>query len=110
MAGTARAALLTAMLMALSACATPKSEAGTPAPAPAPAEPQPTASACDADAARGVIGQVATAERVEEARLAAGAQVARTLEPGQMVTMEYHPSRLNLDVDEANVVTQVRCG
>src|SRR5690606_22076298 len=65
---------------------------------------------CDADAARGVIGQAATAEVVEQARQAAGAELVRTLSPGQMVTMEYHFSRLNLDVDEANVITGVRCG
>ena len=65
---------------------------------------------CDADAARGAIGKEATAEVVEQARRDAGAAVVRTLSPGQMVTMEYHASRLNLDVDEANVVIGVRCG
>jgi hypothetical protein len=65
---------------------------------------------CDAEAARGAIGREATAEVVEEARLAAGADVVRTLSPGQMVTMEYHASRLTLDVDDANVVVDVRCG
>ena len=65
---------------------------------------------CDADAARGVIGQQATEEVVEQARQAAGAQLVRTLAPGQMVTMEYHFSRLNLHVDEANVIVDVRCG
>lgn len=65
---------------------------------------------CDADAARDVVGEVATAEVVERARKAAGAELVRTLKPGQMVTMEYHFSRLNIDVDEDNVITGVRCG
>lgn len=65
---------------------------------------------CDAEAARGAIGKEATAEVVEQARRDAGADVVRTLSPGQMVTMEFHSSRLNLDVDEANVVIDVRCG
>lgn len=67
-------------------------------------------STCNSDAARGAIGKTATTAVVEEARRAAGARIARTLKPDQMVTMEYHPSRLNIDVDERNVVTNVRCG
>lgn len=65
---------------------------------------------CDADAARSVIGQQATPEVLEQARTAAGAQDVRTLAPGQVVTMEYREGRLNVEVDEANVVTAVRCG
>lgn len=87
-------------------------------PPPIPSEPPPRrmpgtdelTARCDAEAARGAIGQVATAEVVEGARRAAGADVVRTLAPGQMVTMEYHNSRLTLDVDDANVVVGVRCG
>jgi hypothetical protein len=78
----------------------------TPSPAPAPAETQ----ACKAEAAGGAIGKVATADVVEQARRDAGAAVARTLAPGQVVTMEYRGDRLNLDVDSGNVVTAVRCG
>ena len=65
---------------------------------------------CYADAANGFIGQAATAAVVEQARVAAGAAVARTLSPGEVVTMEFRGDRLNLMVDEANVVTGVRCG
>lgn len=65
---------------------------------------------CDPDAARSAIGKVATDEVVERARIAAGADVARTLKPGQVITMEYHASRLNLSVDHGNVVVDVSCG
>ena len=65
---------------------------------------------CNPDAARSAIGKQATAEVVEQARVAAGADVARTLAPGQMVTMEFHNSRLNLSVDGGNVVVDVSCG
>ncbi|HEU4813416.1 MAG TPA: I78 family peptidase inhibitor [Xanthomonadaceae bacterium] len=65
---------------------------------------------CNPDAARSAIGKEATAEVVEQARIAAGADVARTLSPGQMVTMEFHNSRLNLSVDAGNVVVDVSCG
>jgi hypothetical protein len=105
--------LAAALVSMLAACATP---AQTATPSPPPEEPRPDPmpvppqAACDANAARGAIGQVATPDVVEKARLAAGAQMARTLKPGQVVTMEYHSSRLNVDVNEGNVVTGVRCG
>lgn len=65
---------------------------------------------CNPDAARSAIGKEATAEVVEQARVAAGAEVVRTLAPGQIVTMEYHASRLNLSVDDRGVVVDVSCG
>ena len=69
-----------------------------------------TLGSCDADAARDAVGKVDTAEVMEQARVAAGASTARTLKPGQVVTLEYHGSRLNLHVDEANVVVDLGCG
>ncbi len=65
---------------------------------------------CNADAARSYVGQAASADVVEQARTAASAQVARLLKPGQMVTMEFRAGRLNIDVDDRNVITNVRCG
>jgi hypothetical protein len=65
---------------------------------------------CDADAASGAIGQIATAAVIEQARMDAGAQTARTIAPDQVVTMEYLETRLNLKVDAGNVVTAVTCG
>lgn len=113
---------LAALLLAtLAACTTTEPAASGDAGTPAPAASEPTASApaapatpvqpgCNADAARSVVGQVATGEVVEQARSAAGAETARTLKPGQMVTMEFNPSRLNIDVDAGNTITNVRCG
>lgn len=107
--GSLAPAAALALSMSLAACATPaaggaRAEAGLPA-----GEVEGTGG-CQAENARFAIGQQATQDIVEQARAAAGAQIARTLAPGQMVTMEYHPSRLNIDVDADNVVTQVRCG
>lgn len=114
--------------LALSACAGP--DAGSPSDPPAastpstspppesampddPATPPPAdglAESCDAEAARRFVGQAATEAVVEQARAAAGARSARTLKPGQVVTMEYRAGRLNLDVDADGVITDVRCG
>ena len=74
-----------------------------------PIPPQPLG--CNAEAAKpDAIGKPATADVVDRARRDAGAQMARVLKPGQMVTMEYREGRLNVDVDEANVITNLRCG
>lgn len=80
--------------------------------APPMSDPNPPQSTgCDADAAKSrAIGKAATAETVERARIDAGAQMARVLKPGQMVTMEYREGRLNIDVDAANVIVNLRCG
>jgi hypothetical protein len=129
---TRTAWLLSPLLLALAACTAPRDPEAVGAPAdaadatapaePAPATPAPPAgttpppaeppamATCDADAANAFIGQAASADVVEQARAAAGAAVARTLAPGQVVTMEFRGDRLNLMVDEANVVTGVRCG
>lgn len=117
------------LLFALAACTAPRdpdavdaadtgavpAEPATPAPAPPagdapPADEPPAGQVCDADAASGVVGAVATDAVVDQARMLSGAATARTLAPGQVVTMEFRGDRLNLLVDEANIVTGVRCG
>jgi hypothetical protein len=71
----------------------------------------PAASAgCDAAKASGFVGRKADEALVEQARQAAGAERARVLAPGTMVTMEYLAGRLNLDVDAGGIVQGVRCG
>lgn len=99
----------TALVLALTACATPADPA-TPSPPPTEQPPPPVQGACNAEAAQAFVGQVATPDVVEKARVAAGAEMARVLKPGQVVTMEYRSGRLNLDVNEGNVVTGARCG
>ena len=95
-------ALLT---LSLSACASPvPPNAKTGGPLPPQRDP------CTADAAKALIGREATGEVVEQARRAAHADVARVLKPGTMVTMEYRSGRLNIDVDEGNVIVALRCG
>jgi hypothetical protein len=89
---------LAASTVLFAACAQPQ----------APAAPPP--GACNAEAARFAIGQPATAQLAEQARQRAGATRVRLIRPGQMVTMEFDGSRLNLDVDAAEKVAGVRCG
>ena len=70
----------------------------------------PTRRTCNADAAAGHVGSQATPDVVDAAQRDAGASSARVLKPGQMVTMEYIEGRLNIDVDDNNVITGIRCG
>lgn len=88
--------LLLPALLSLAACATPAAP--------------PMAGQCNADAASGYVGKTADATTVEAARKAAGAERARALKPGQMVTMEYLEGRLNVYLDANNKIERIGCG
>lgn len=76
-----------------------------------PPQPGAVSSAqCDADRAAWAIGQQASAEVMERIRADTRSSKARLIRPGQMVTMEYDGTRVNVDVDDRNVITAVRCG
>ncbi|WP_315131697.1 I78 family peptidase inhibitor [Achromobacter marplatensis] len=65
---------------------------------------------CDAGALQSQIGQKATQSVMEDLRSRSGSTTARILRPGQLVTMEYNATRLNLIVDDKDVMTAIRCG
>nr|WP_315847360.1 I78 family peptidase inhibitor [uncultured Achromobacter sp.] len=65
---------------------------------------------CDAAALQSQIGQKATQSVMEDLRTRSGSSTARILRPGQLVTMEYNATRLNLIVDDKDVMTAIRCG
>ena len=71
---------------------------------------QPTGKTCDAGSLQSQIGQKATQSVLEDLRTRSGATTARILRPGQLVTMEYNDTRLNLIVDDKDVMTAIRCG
>lgn len=83
------------------------------------ADKTPTASApkaadpsqgCSSSAVEHLEGKVATPELLEEARAQAGAISARVLTPDSVVTLEYNGQRLNLYVDDQDVITRASCG
>lgn len=80
----------------------------TPVP-PGPPPPPPGGPCVEANADL-FVGQVATQGVQESARIAANATVVRTIAPGQAITMEFNPNRLNLEVTATNVITNGRCG
>ena len=103
-------------LAACSGAGAPAAPAGGgAAPAPAPTvdlvrSGQPPANRCDAQAAQFLLGQPYDADALEQARAAAGADEARVLRPGSVVTKEYKVGRLNVVIDDAQRVLRVHCG
>ena len=110
-----------AATLSLAACATQQDDAAAtpaadapvasaPAPASTAAAAPPTMESCNADAAKDAVGKQATDEVIEQARVAAGAAIARALRPDMMITMEYRGDRLNLRTDTDGKVVGVSCG
>ncbi|ATE74093.1 hypothetical protein CNO08_23670 [Lysobacter capsici] len=57
-----------------------------------------------------LVGKTADAATVERARTQAGGHTVRVLKPGQAITKEYMDGRVNVHVDENNVIVDVGCG
>ena len=72
--------------------------------------PEDTHVVCNSDSLGWTIGKTADATLIKRAQLEATAKYVRTLRPGQVVTMEYSDQRLNLHVNEKNIVTSYSCG
>jgi hypothetical protein len=65
---------------------------------------------CQAAPAQGLVGQRATRERLEQARMLAGARLLRVIGADEMVTQEFNASRLTVLLDAQGVVAEIRCG
>lgn len=88
-----------AFALALAACDV------TPPPADAPAMPPADQDTCGAAPYATLIGQRDTAlERVLILR-----QV-RVIRPGQAITMDFRPERINFVIDEQSLIARIYCG
>ena len=95
--------LLVAGTFALAACSTvPPVRTGGPYP--------PSDMQCDAERAHWAIGRAATEDVVEEVRAATQSSTVRVIHPGQAVTMDFSPVRVNIHVNERNAITSITCG
>lgn len=83
------------VLLGLSACASD------------PRFPEPR---CRAAGAQAYLGETVDDRVTDEARMAAGAMRTRVIRPGQAVTMDADPQRLNIEVDETTRIRRLRCG
>ena len=89
---------IAALALSLSACAT------------TPTEPSPPPGACRAEAGTALVGRAATAELGAAALRLTGATRLRWIRPGDVVTMDYSPQRLNLHLDADGKVERLACG
>jgi hypothetical protein len=69
-----------------------------------------SSAACDAEKARWTVGERASQDLLDRARQAAGASTARFIRPNEKITFEYLDSRLNLALDDQDVVRSASCG
>ncbi|MBB5215902.1 I78 family peptidase inhibitor [Parapusillimonas granuli] len=77
--------------------------------APATAEANDT-QVCNDELAQSAIGKKADAALIEDYRKRSHSKTARALRPRSVMTMEYNPQRLNLRVDDNDIVMSVNCG
>lgn len=106
-----RLAVLPSLLLLMSSCAAgPSTSQADDTPGGSSGPRSATPGICDASRAQFAVGRPVSQALVEEARVAAGAGVARVLLPDQPITLEYSAARLNLEVDRRGVVIAVRCG
>jgi len=68
------------------------------------------AGPCDADAAQYLIGETVTQNLASTALRVTGARDFRWIPENSAVTMDYRPTRLNIEFDVNRVVTTIRCG
>lgn len=99
-----RLLLLSALLATSTACSSMPPNAKPSKPFP------PRLMQCQADPGQGYVGQVAGEDVVAQAKAATGATSVRVLKPGMAATMDFRDDRLNLHLDEHDVIVKVTCG
>jgi hypothetical protein len=68
------------------------------------------AARCTAANARDYLGQELDSHNVDDARAHAGALRSRVIKPGEAVTMDVDPLRLNVELDQNGRIHRLRCG
>ena len=78
----------------------------------APDVADPGADSCGAGSYQGLVGSTdeAALDALADLGLAGDAPQTRFIGPGQAVTMDYRPDRLNVEYDADGIVTRVFCG
>ncbi|MFP6850294.1 MAG: I78 family peptidase inhibitor [Pseudomonas sp.] len=92
------------LIAALAGCSSTK---------PAPSEqasPSNNHGRCNAEAVQNLQGKTISLELVNQAQAQSGAQTTRVLAPNDAMTMDYDAHRLNIDIDEAEVIERMTCG
>lgn len=65
---------------------------------------------CNADTASHVQGKRISPELEQEAKRSSRAGIVRVIRPGQVITKDYRSERLNLQLNDYDVVVRAYCG
>jgi hypothetical protein len=65
---------------------------------------------CDAQPVQNLIGTRLTPDVESKIRQASSSSKTRVLKPGEVMTMEYDPRRINLILDQQGALSALRCG
>jgi hypothetical protein len=95
-----------AALLLLGACAGPEGPCNIPAPPAA----KPVTDQCGAAALSRYLNVSASGEMKSAITAAAGDRPVRYIAPGDAVTMDFVPARLNVELGDDGRVTRLRCG
>ena len=76
----------------------------------ATAPPDDAAAICRTEGLNDLVGRQASQELGEAALGRSGARTLRWIRPGDAVTMDYSPQRLNVHLDEQDRVARFACG
>ncbi|WP_033534643.1 I78 family peptidase inhibitor [Bordetella trematum] len=65
---------------------------------------------CDAESMQKQVGKTYTDSLGDDIRKGSQSSALRVLRPGQVMTLEYNPMRVNIIIDGQGKVSAVRCG
>ncbi|MCA1768682.1 MAG: hypothetical protein LC652_01585 [Halomonas sp.] len=65
---------------------------------------------CGAAQVQDRVGREYSAALGEAIHAESGAVAMRVIRPGEAVTLDYRPDRLNVRLDEGDVITEIGCG
>lgn len=83
----------------------------TPSPAAPPAPPaKPAPGTCNAAPAQSLVTHPATMPDMQEAKRLSEAARVRIVRPGEVPAPDIDPTRLTIELDEANRIARLRCG
>ena len=95
--------LLSALLLTTLGCAAVPPDQEVP-------EPGAPGQICNVQGLSDLVGRTASSELGTEALRRSGSRALRWIRPGDAVTMDYRPDRLNIHLDERNRVQRFACG
>ena len=116
----AKFALVSTCAMLLTACVSSQMpispanddvDAAPPPPTGAPGAANDDQSAtCDLAAVQYAVGESFDEAKVSQLQSESSARQVRVLRPGDMATMDHRPDRLNIHLDEQDMIEELRCG